>query len=102
PDRLVALEQIEQVAQRFAALRGESRIARQDELRVLAGGLQQGPMRLDARDPKARHAGLAGAEHVAFAAQAQILLGDAEAVLGLAQNLDPCLGGFAEWRAIEQ
>ena len=78
------------------------RIARQDELRVLAGGLQQRPVHLDARDAEARHAGLAGAEHVAFAAQAQILLGDAEAVLGLAQDLDARLGGLAERRAVEQ
>src|ERR1043165_917101 len=102
PDRLVALEQIEQVAQRLPALRCEGWIARQDELRVLARRLEQRPVHLDARDAKARHAGLAGAEHVAFAAQAQVLLGDAEAILGLPQNLDARLGGLAERRAVEQ
>ena len=68
----------------------------------LRAGSSSVPMHLDARDPEAGHAGLAGAEHVAFAAQAQILLGDAEAVLGLAHDLDARLGGLAERRAVEQ
>ena len=38
PDRLVALEQIEQVAQRLAALAGQLRIAREDQLRIVARG----------------------------------------------------------------
>src|SRR5207244_4043865 len=84
------------------ALRRERWIARQRELRVLAGGLQQRPVHFNPRDPEARHAGLADPKHVAFAAQAQVFLGDAEAVLGLAQNLDARLGGLAERRAIEQ
>src|SRR5689334_19485358 len=90
------------MAQRLPALRREGWVAREDQLRVLARRLEQRPVHLDARDAKARHAGLAGAEHVAFAAQAQVLLGDAEAVLGLAQNLDARLGGFAERRAVKQ
>ncbi len=44
---------------------------------------------------KPRQAGLAGAEHLAFAAQPQILLGDAEAVLGLAHHLEPRLRRLA-------
>jgi len=36
---------------------------------------------------EARHAALPGAEDLAGAAQAQILLGDAKAVLGLAQDV---------------
>ena len=59
-------------------------------------------MHLDARDAEARHAALPRAEHVAFAAQAQILLGDAEAVLGLAHDLEARLGGLAERRPVEQ
>src|SRR5437868_4586554 len=90
------------MAQRLTALRGEGRIAREDELRVLAGGLQQGAVHLDTSNLEARHAGLARAQHIALAAQAQILLGDAEAVFALAQNLDARLGGLAERRAIEQ
>ena len=59
-------------------------------------------MHLEPRDAEAGHAALARAEHVAFAAQPQILLGDAEAVLGLAQDREPRLGGFAERRLVEQ
>src|SRR5436305_12377352 len=88
PDRFVAFKQIQQMAQRLAALGGEGRIAREDELRVLAGGLQQGAVNLDTSNLEARHAGLARAQHIALAAQAQILLGDAEAGFALAQNLD--------------
>ena len=39
-----------------------------------------------------RQAALPGPEHLAGAAQSQILLGDAEPVLGLAQNLEASLG----------
>ena len=46
--------------------------------------------------------GLAGAEHLAFAAQAQILLGDPEAVLGLAHHLEPRLGGRPERALVEE
>src|SRR5262249_10586794 len=84
PDRLVTSEEIEQAAQRLATRRGERRIVRQHELGVVARCLDQFAMQLDARHPKARHPRLARAEHVAFAAQAQILLGDAEAVLRFA------------------
>ncbi len=59
-------------------------------------------MNLDAGDAEARHAALARAEHVAFAAQLQIFLGDAEAVVGLAQDGEPRLGGRAERRLVEQ
>jgi len=45
-------------------------------------------MNLNSRDPEARHSRLPHPKHVAFAAQPQILLGDAKTVLGLAQDLD--------------
>ena len=102
PDRLVALEQIEQVAQRLAASRRQRRIARQHQLGVVAGRADQAAVHLDAGDAEARHARLPRAEHVAFAAQPQILFGDAEAVLGLAHDLEPRLGGVAERRPVEQ
>ena len=60
-----------------------------DQPRVVAGDLQQVGVRPRARDAEARHAGLARAEQLAFAAQPQILLGDAEAVLGLAHDRQP-------------
>src|SRR5262249_14235781 len=102
PDRLVALEQVEQHAQRLAALAGELRIAVEDQRGVVARGLQELAVRLDAGDAEAGHAALPGAEHVAFAAQAQVLLGDAKAILGLAHDGEPRLRGLAERRAEEQ
>ena len=56
----------------------------------------------EAGEAEARGACLAGAEHVAFAAQAQILLGDAETVLGLAQRLEPRPRRFAERAPIDE
>ena len=53
-------------------------------------------------EAKSRRAGLADAEHLALAAQSQILLGDAEAVLGLAQDLEPRPRRFAERALVEQ
>src|ERR1051325_3883796 len=90
------------MTQRLAARRGELRIAREDQLRVLAGLLEQWSVDLDARDAKARDPGLPGAEHVAFAAQAQILLGDAKTILRLPQDLDARRGGAAGRGAVEQ
>src|SRR5947209_18644579 len=90
------------MAQRLAACRGEVRVACEDELRVLASGFEQGAMHLYARDTEARHAGLARAEDLAFAAEPQILLGDPETIFSLAQNLNACLGGLPERGAIEQ
>ena len=51
---------------------------------------------------KRGEAGLAGAEHLALAAQAQILLGDAEAVLGLAHHLEARLRRRPERPLVEQ
>ena len=59
-------------------------------------------MHLDAGDAEAGHAALPRAEHVAFAAQSQILLGDAEAVIGLAQDRKPRFRRLAERRLVEQ
>src|SRR5712691_12163255 len=101
-DRLVALEQIEQVAQRLPARRGERRIAREDERGVVARRPDQLAVHLDARELEPGQAGLAGAEHVAFAAQPEVFLGDAEPVLALAHDGEPRLGGVAERRLVEQ
>ena len=49
-----------------------------------------------------RQPALAGAEHLAGAAQPQVLLGDPEAVLGRAQHLEPGARGGAERLAVEQ
>ena len=70
---------------------------------------RRSPSMLEAGEAEAGQAGLAGAEHLALAAQAQILLGDAEAVLGLAHHLEarlapsaragPCRAGGRSRRA---
>ena len=59
-------------------------------------------MNIKPREAKSRRAGLAGAEHVAFASELQVFLGDAEPVLGLAQGLEPRLRGFAERAFIQE
>ena len=59
-------------------------------------------MGLDAGEAESRHAALAGSEHVAFAAQLQVFLGDAEPVLGFAHDGEAGFRGFAERRAVEQ
>src|ERR1700732_2676778 len=86
PDRFVARKQIEQRAQRLAARRFKLRIAREPQRGIVARRRPKLGVKLDAGDAEAGHAALPGAEDVAFAAQAQILLGDAEAVVGLAQD----------------
>src|SRR6185437_15669858 len=101
-DRLVLAEQIEQLPQRLAALAGQRWIACEDQLRVVARGAEIFAVQLRARDAEAGQAALPRAEHVAFAAQPQVLLGDAEAVLGLAQDRKPCLRRLAERRPVEQ
>src|SRR5208282_2603814 len=58
-------------------------------LRLLARPRQQAAVDFEPGETEAGRAGLAGAEHVAFAAQAQILLGDAEAILRRPQRLAP-------------
>src|SRR5450759_786679 len=101
-DRLVLAEQIKQVTQCLAARGFERGVARQDQRRVVARGAEIFAVRLDARDAEAGQAALARAEQVAFAAELQILHGDAEAVFGLAQHGQPRLGALAERRLVEQ
>src|SRR3954452_8635770 len=59
-------------------------------------------MHLDASEAESGHAGLSRAENLALAPQAQIFLGDAEAVFGFAQDFNARLGGFAERRAVKE
>src|SRR5689334_14625836 len=101
-DRLVAREQIKELPQRLAARGGEAGIAAEEQRGVLARHLEKLAVHLDAGDAKAGHAALPLTEHVAFAAQFQILLGDAEAVVGLAQDRQPRLRGVAERSLVEQ
>src|SRR5262249_12312199 len=90
------------MAQRLATRRGQGRVAREQELGIIARRADELAMHLDARDTAAPQAGLAGSQHVAFSAQRQILLGNAEAVLGVAHDLKPRLRGWTERRPVEQ
>ena len=53
-------------------------------------------------EPQLRQSALLRAEHLAAAAQPQILLGDAEPVLGLAQDRQPPPRDVAERRLVQQ
>src|SRR5215218_9652413 len=59
-------------------------------------------MHFNAGDAKARHSRLPGAEHLTFAPQAQVFLGNAEAILGFAHDLETRLSGFAKRRLVEK
>ena len=78
------------------------RIACEDQRGIIARRSEQLTMHLQLRDAKARHAALPRAEQIAFAAQPQVFLSDAEAVLAVAQDREACFGGFAERRFVEQ
>src|SRR5262245_40785171 len=84
PDRFVAREQIKKLAQRLTARRTKFRIAVEDEGGVFARRAQELAVHFEPRDAKTGQAALPRAEHIAFAAQSQIFLGDAEAVIGFA------------------
>src|SRR5262249_1990492 len=70
----LALEQIEQAAQRFAALAPQLRIVLHDAQRLVARLRDQLGVHVGAGDVVARQAALAHAEDVALAAQPQIFL----------------------------
>src|SRR5260370_16910213 len=90
------------MAQRLPARGRERGIARQHQRGVVARGADQLAVALDAGDPEARNTGLPRAENVAFAAQPEIFFGDAKAVFGLAHDLEPGLGGFAQRSLLEE
>ena len=70
PHRVVAAEEVEQGAQRRAALRLQVGIAVDDQPRVVAGGLQQLGMGGEVGQPHVGQAALARAQKLAGAAQA--------------------------------
>src|SRR6516164_10432980 len=90
------------MAQRLPACGRERGIARQHQRGVVARGTDQLAVGLNAGDPKARYAGLPRAENVAFAAQPEILFGDAKAVFGVTHDVEPRLGGFAQRSLVEE
>src|SRR5262249_33727546 len=90
------------MTQRLSARGRERWIARQHQRGVVARGADQLAVRLDTGDAEAGHTGLPRAENVAFTAQLEIFLGDAKAVLGLAHDVEPGLGGFAQRTLVEE
>ena len=88
--------------QRLAALALQFRIVLHDPQRLVARLRDQLGVDVGAGDAIAGQAALADAEHVAFAAQFQILLGNPKAVGGLADHLQPRLRHLAERLLVEQ
>src|SRR5262249_53628737 len=89
PAPAVTLEEIEQGAQSAAALRLQLGIALDHQPRIVARRLQQLGMGGEVGQFHIRQTALAGAQKLAGAAQAQVLLGDAKAILGLAHDGEP-------------
>ena len=99
---VVALEQHEAAAG-GQPLRGfEISVAGEDVFRKVRRALDQGRRLRPGRQPEARIAALARAQHLAAAAQPQILLGDHEAVVDLPQNVEARLRGFRKRGLVEQ
>ena len=71
-------------------------VAPEHQRGVVARGAEIFAVRFDAGDAEIGQAALPRAEHFAFAAQAQVFLGDFEAVLGVAHDGEARLGGFTE------
>ena len=72
-----------------------NRAPRQHQPGVVMGGGQQIAVGRQAGQPEALLAALARAQHLAGAAQFEVLLGDDETVIGFAHGGQPRLGGFA-------
>src|SRR5690606_28239136 len=84
------------------ALVRQVRVAFEEIGGVLAGDLQKIAMRNEAGDEEARRAGLPCAAKLAFAAQLEVFLRDAETVLRLAQDRKPRTAVLAERSLVEQ
>src|SRR5579871_914287 len=100
--RLVALEKIEKNAVSPRVFAPETFARRERALRILARTRQQICVNVEPGEAKAGHSGLSGAEHVAFAPEFQVLLGDAEAVLGRAHDFKPRHARFAQRTPVEK
>lgn len=94
--RIILLEQIEENAERFAARRFEVGVAGEDKFGVVAGGFDKIAVDSKVGEAEARQARLALTQKFAGATQAQIFLRDHEAIVGVAQAIEPGAGGFAQ------
>src|SRR6185503_8941331 len=74
---------------RLAARAGKAAVAVEQQQRIALRDRRQLGDEVEGGDPEPFLARLAGAEDLARAAEAQILLGDAEAVAGLAHQGEP-------------
>jgi hypothetical protein len=81
--RLVAAEQVEQDAQRLPAPAFETWVAFEHQTGVVMGDRDQLFVDCKIGQAQVRQPALAGPQHLACPAQPQILLGDAEPVIGL-------------------
>src|SRR5205807_1164020 len=77
-------------------------VAFEDEAGIVMGDPDQLLVLREIGEAEDRETALPRAEHLAAAAQPQILLGDAEPVLGLAQDLETLAGDLAERLLIEE
>jgi probable F420-dependent oxidoreductase len=100
--RLVAAEEVEEGAQRSAALAFEVGVVFEDEAGVVMGDCDQLLVGRQVGEAEGRQPALARPQNLTGAAQTQILFGDAEAVLGLAQDTEALLCHRAEWRLVKQ
>ena len=96
PGGFVALEQVEHEFQAATGFAREPPVALERSFGSAARAGEKAGVDVEPREAEAGRAGLAGAEHVAFAAQLQVLFGDAEAVLRLTQDFQPGARGFVE------
>src|SRR5260370_11065445 len=87
--RLVAFKEIEEEPEAPVLIACEPFAALERGLSLLPRARQQAAMDFEPGETEAGEAGLTGAEHVALAPQLAGLLGDAEAVFGFAQCVQP-------------
>jgi hypothetical protein len=100
--RFAALKNVEEKAQDLAARPLEPGILGNNSPCFIARRRKQRPMGRKIGQAESGQAGLFRAEHVALAAQPQVFLGNAKAVVRLAHDRNPRLGGLAERRAVKQ
>src|SRR5205085_5946797 len=103
PDRLVALEQVEANSRRLPARTGKPAVALEEQLRVALRDRRQSDHVLRSRRAKRLLAGLTRPEDFAGTTKPEILLGNPEAVVGLAHQRQPGAAHLGQaWAAYEK
>src|SRR5690606_9316194 len=98
----IAFEQVEQRAGGLAARAGEAAVALHEQTSVVVRERKQALELLEVGEPERRVAGLARPQQLAAAAQAQVLLGQTEAVLRRAHQRQAIAADFGESLAAKQ